>query len=407
MFDLSNMISAIKEAKPKTSAYDTTAEVRRIDGETAWVHIPGGADETPVRMTVNASAGDTVQVRVSGGDAFIVGNQSAPPTDDKTAITISKTLTKEVNNIKDIAGEAAKIAGDTNQYFWHTESGGAHITEVPKETFLNDPDNGGCNLLARSNGIAIRDGLTELALFSANLLQIGQDSEANVQLSSTAADGSVLEFNAGTTYTPVKIIGKDYVGYINIDNDQIKIIGSHLSTIGGTNIDRLSLVSYGINNQRRAAVVLDAYGTNGRSTVEVLDSGIELSSTDVVIDGTLKDNNDDVFYPQKSGGFTTPTVSASAVTVTAGGYIVEGKHVFVQVRCILSAALNADTARTIFTGLPMPRSVAEVALNILVRSRAGHACRITDTGEMQIVADPDHGISANQNVTITGVYLTV
>lgn len=69
------------------------------------------------------------------------------------------------------AAAARQIAEDTNQYFWHTETGtdtGAHITEIPMEDFLDDPDNGGGNLLARTNGIAIRDGLREMATFGAD-----------------------------------------------------------------------------------------------------------------------------------------------------------------------------------------------------------------------------------------------
>lgn len=84
--------------KSKTSAYDTTATVRRIENDTAWVHIAGGVDETPVRMTINASEGDNVQVRVSGGDAFLIGNGTAPPTDDTTANIANVKATDSYNN---------------------------------------------------------------------------------------------------------------------------------------------------------------------------------------------------------------------------------------------------------------------------------------------------------------------
>ena len=78
--------NSIKDAtKEKTSSYDTQAIVTRIEGDTAWVHIPGGVNETPVQLTVNASEGDVVQVRVANGKAWITGNASAPPTDDKRA----------------------------------------------------------------------------------------------------------------------------------------------------------------------------------------------------------------------------------------------------------------------------------------------------------------------------------
>ena len=83
------------------------------------------------------------------------------------------------------------IAANTDQYFWHTETGtdtGAHITEIPKEDFLADPANGGYNLLARSNGMAIRDGLTELARFLATGVQIGADNTPHSIYTSNALE---------------------------------------------------------------------------------------------------------------------------------------------------------------------------------------------------------------------------
>ena len=78
---------ALQSISPeKTSPYDTQAEVRRIEGNVAWVHIPGGVDETPVQLTTNAKKGDVVQVRVSGGKAWLYGNATAPPTDDTRAV---------------------------------------------------------------------------------------------------------------------------------------------------------------------------------------------------------------------------------------------------------------------------------------------------------------------------------
>ena len=95
------MESMQKTSQPKTSPYDTTAEVRRIEDGIAWVHIAGGVDETPVKLTINAKEGDNVQVRVSGGTAFLVGNGTAPPTDDTRANIAQNTAT------------SAQIAADT------------------------------------------------------------------------------------------------------------------------------------------------------------------------------------------------------------------------------------------------------------------------------------------------------
>ena len=100
-----------------TSAYDTTAEVIRIEDGTAWVHIPGGIDETPVTMSVNAQEGDTVRVRVAGGQAWIVGNDTAPPTDDTEAEN-AKEKAVQAQKTADVAvqdAERAKKAADAAQ----------------------------------------------------------------------------------------------------------------------------------------------------------------------------------------------------------------------------------------------------------------------------------------------------
>jgi len=72
-------------SKDRDRSFDTPATVLRVEGDTVWVHIDGGADETPVNKTISCAEGETVQVRISNGSAFLVGNASAPPTDDKTA----------------------------------------------------------------------------------------------------------------------------------------------------------------------------------------------------------------------------------------------------------------------------------------------------------------------------------
>lgn len=178
------LISATKDAeKKKTAGYDTTAEVVRIDGRTAWVHIPGGVDETPVNLTINAEVGQTVMVRVSGGRAWLTGNSTAPPTDDKraniakavadTAQGTAEEAQATAETAEEIARSASEAARSVNQYFWHTETdtgagAGAHITEIPQEDFLADPTNGGGNLLAQSDGLRVRKGVEDLATFGAD-----------------------------------------------------------------------------------------------------------------------------------------------------------------------------------------------------------------------------------------------
>ena len=106
-----DFIRALQAERKATSPYDTTATVVRVDDKTAWVHISGGVDETPVRRTVDAKIGDEVQVRVGGGKAWITGNASSPPTDDTRAIKADTNATI-AKNIADSAFNSAETAAD-------------------------------------------------------------------------------------------------------------------------------------------------------------------------------------------------------------------------------------------------------------------------------------------------------
>lgn len=108
--------ASIKAAStPKTNPYDTTGTVKRIEGDTVWVHIPGGVDETPVKKTISAKIGDSVQVRVSNGSAWLVGNASAPPTDDtraNMAYSLSTVAQEEAETAHNAAVSAVASAAE-------------------------------------------------------------------------------------------------------------------------------------------------------------------------------------------------------------------------------------------------------------------------------------------------------
>lgn len=91
-----SLSSTLRENRAKTKAYDTRAEVTRVVGNTAYVHIPGGVEETPVALTIGAKKGDIVQIHVGGGRAWITGNLTAPPSDDTKAI---EAVTKVSDNL--------------------------------------------------------------------------------------------------------------------------------------------------------------------------------------------------------------------------------------------------------------------------------------------------------------------
>lgn len=102
--------------------------------------------------------------------------------DEKLNIDIDNAQTT-ADEAKATADEAKAIADNTAQYFWFATEGtdtGAHISEVPQGEFETSPNGG--NLLARSNGIAVRDGLEELATFGANGTQLGKQDESHANI---------------------------------------------------------------------------------------------------------------------------------------------------------------------------------------------------------------------------------
>ena len=89
------LVKTLEEAGgKKTSPYDTKGIVKRIEGKTAWIKVSDEVDETPVERTIDCQPGDTVQVRIAGGNAWLTGNLTDPPTGDKVARKASETAGK-------------------------------------------------------------------------------------------------------------------------------------------------------------------------------------------------------------------------------------------------------------------------------------------------------------------------
>lgn len=98
--------------KGKKQGYDTTAEVVRVDGDTVWVRIPGGYDETPVTRTNNANLGDEVLVRVAGGRAWLLGNKTDPSVGGVELNIVGEVADKAVES----AGKAQIAAEDAHAF---------------------------------------------------------------------------------------------------------------------------------------------------------------------------------------------------------------------------------------------------------------------------------------------------
>lgn len=122
---MSKLIKEILDAlnavnQNKTQPYDRQGEVKRIEGKTAWVKLEGSDRETPIQMTIACDVGDTVQARIGGGSAWLTGNLTAPPTDDKKAneaITMVTTVVQEVQEqVEEALEETTDVEDVTMQY---------------------------------------------------------------------------------------------------------------------------------------------------------------------------------------------------------------------------------------------------------------------------------------------------
>ena len=106
--------------------------------------------------------------------------------------------------------KAGETATETSQYFWFTSGGsdnGAHITEVDKTTFQNTPIGG--NVLATSNGLAVRDGLKELATMEQGGFEAKTyDSNDNEVVIAHLGYGPGTDSGGGTSDAPYYTLGE-------------------------------------------------------------------------------------------------------------------------------------------------------------------------------------------------------
>ena len=134
--ELKSLITESNDRKPKP--YDTDAEVVRVEGDTLWVHIPGGVEETPIKKTINAIPGDKIKVHIAGGSAWISGNETAPPTDDRQAIYATNIAITADGKADDALNDAerAKLAADSAEISAKDAQSNASIAKTAADTSL-------------------------------------------------------------------------------------------------------------------------------------------------------------------------------------------------------------------------------------------------------------------------------
>lgn len=152
--------SAMKQSK--TKAYDTVAKVLRVDEKTAYVHIDGGADETPAQMAINCKSGDTVKIRVSGGKAWLTGNLTSPPTDDTAAEKVKQSHERfKKGTAKNFGLQNEKIinaAKTATNFIDYIDGVGLVVGDMRGNTLKQ-------NTLLDAYGMAVRNGNSEIVRF--------------------------------------------------------------------------------------------------------------------------------------------------------------------------------------------------------------------------------------------------
>lgn len=129
------LINLIKTASRRPEATDLTAKVLRIEGQTAWVHFDGGAEETPVEMSISCEPGDDVRVRINKGAAYIIGNNTNPPTNDRIIVKYAANLAQAA---REVANRAYKNLQELLQTY--VNKGSSNIDVL--STAMSQDENG-------------------------------------------------------------------------------------------------------------------------------------------------------------------------------------------------------------------------------------------------------------------------
>lgn len=321
----------------KNRSYDTPATVLRVEGDTVWVHIDGGADETPVQKTINCAEGETVQVRISNGSAFLVGNASAPPTDDTTA-NVAHFVAEQAD---EKATEAVKsvIALETTVEEECVFTGDSNIKSLSSTIYQNA--NG---VSIYNNTLAVGDSYAHIDGDSFDIKQATSagtiDDTNDMTLASFAADETVIGY-----------IDETEGGY------RIKLAPEGIELMRVTSLTR---TGWTINND---AVHYGGSGAIGQPTSELSSTRLFLRTNTIsqtggitsVGQGTASFNK----YNNNSHETTTTAINGGEISIENGGYVhlIQDKTELTPGIIHLSGtdqtgtyAYVAETARTTSTG---------------------------------------------------------
>ena len=252
-------------------------------------------------------------------------------------LTAESTVFNDERIAEDISAAQA-AADETAQYFWFVGEGegfenGVHITEKPQEQFRADPETGGGNLLARSDGIALRDGLEELANFSANGVNLNQNGQPVATFNSSGVDlkqggESVAIFGASGAR-----IGSDADYNLDISSSGFSFQrdGDDLLEINSSNPSESAVLSSIVSKTDYVENHIDYYnyGMSGMMSIETKDADSDFPSAELMLEKNvgygratlIARHNSSTGAPQivlnTSGSISRATISAKTIDLSS------------------------------------------------------------------------------------------
>lgn len=326
------------------------------------------------------------------------------------------------DNITLVSNKATHdIASDTAQFFWVEETGtdtGVHITEVTKDEFLADPSGG--NLLARSNGLAVRDGLEEVATFGADGVTIGLPADYHAKLNSDA-------FYISSGYENLFAVDKSdrSKAITSVDVERVgRFVSADTAERSGSFIAHLNTTYlFSLNSSENTATYNSS--TDGTNTTKTLSYVKEHYRNDVTLVFTPAVDSEgtacvlcewtQVFTRTSgvSGGFATFTATHDAVIVApkmnfegdirANGNLkvtgfYEGLYKITQAQTVITGGINANGYKQA-TNLPMTPVDGYSAVGIVGHSSTNYRVQPTSN----YVVDDSNIFAGFSNLSDTNV----
>lgn len=357
------------------------------------------------------------------------------------------------------------VLASATQYNWHTETdtgagAGTHITAIPKDDFLADPDNGGYNSLFDNIGMKIRNGLRTLASYGVSMV-IGGDDSARVEVDSDTiraiTEEGVEAFSVESSSQALAQFVTKQVSEIVQANSQSTLTFDNLTNAVSSQLVQLTCFyqyipqgkTYSVGKEATADFIKGTSSTeqitftdyiSGTATTVTITVAYDGANSFTVTNGSryyasakkigyyeqnvpipeTKFNGlfklNGVNFEQPTLDNTTLTPYSSRCNIRDGGIFRFGKWRFIQVNVEILSSLGANNTWAIIDGLASDLPVTQgmlsdasmgymTSLSACVRGNYGNiSAFITNDGRIAI-ATAGQSLGYNSVVMISGMYI--